>query len=141
MTPWLLQHGPAGWQTEDALADRANAICAALAVVRLALLKAAAAARPDSDAAGPASAIDDLEPQQQQLKPALPVLSQAVADSLRALQVANKVEQGPDSSDTAGADDGRQRVCGEAEGSGHAVDAWLAVSRVQDVLDRVSELL
>jgi hypothetical protein len=124
--PWLQQQGPVGWCDADTLPDRANAVCAALAVVRLALLRG-----------GQASA--GLQPQ------LLSALSAAVAGALVQLQAANSVEavaqQQQQQQDGAGGSAGRQRIPGEASGAGQAVDAWLAVSRVQDVLDRVLELL
>jgi hypothetical protein len=85
------------------------------------------------------------------LQPPLQALSAAVAEALRGLQTANRIEQGGVASTTtsiAVADEGsvqqqqqRVRIPGDAQGAGQAVDAWLAVSRVQDVLDRVLELL
>jgi hypothetical protein len=81
------------------------------------------------------------------LQQPLQALSAAVADALQGLQLVNRVEQGSAASEAAAAAGGtcgqQQRVCipGDAQGSGQAVDAWLAVSRVQDVLDRVLELL
>lgn len=121
-----------GWQTAEALPDRANAVCAALAVVRLALLRDKPAA-----AAGTSSSLNvDLR---QQLQLALTALSAAVGEALQALQTANMHEQGVSAAQAVAG--GVVRVPGEAQGSGQAVDAWLAVSRVQDVLDRVLELL
>jgi hypothetical protein len=123
-----------GWQTADTLADKANAVNAALAVVRLGLLRERAAAA-GGGTLGAAS--------KQQLQSTLSVLSAAVSDALQALQAVNRLEQAAGAGATAqdSAADGRVRVPGEAQGSGQAVDAWLAVSRVQDVLDRVLELL
>lgn len=126
--PWLVQHGPAGWQAADTLPDKANAVCAALAVVRLGLLRSQAGVTAGSISA-------DCK---QQLQPILAELAAAVSGSLQALQTLNRVEQASTEQSSA---DGRTRVPGEALGSGQAVDAWLAVSRVQDVLDRVVELL
>ena len=74
----------------------------------------------------------------QQLQPMLAELSAAVSESLQVLQTLNRAEQAATEQSTV---DGRMRVPGQAQGSGQAVDAWLAVSRVQDVLDRVLELL
>lgn len=119
-----------GWQTADALPDKANAVCAALAVVRLALLR-------DKAVAGITSVSKD---SRQHLQTCLAVLSAAVSNALQALQAFNSIEQAAAVEQVA-AGDGRVRVPGEAIGAGQAVDAWLAVSRVQDVLDRVLELL
>lgn len=131
--PWLLQQGPIGWQSADTLPDRANAVCAALAVVRLALLQGSNSSSGDRLAP---------EEQQEALKPALTALSTAVADALKVLQAANSVEQDAVNEGGSGRGaDGRACVPGESHGAGLAVDAWLAVSRVQDVLDRVLELL
>lgn len=129
--PWLLQQGPVGWKTADTLADKANAVNAALAVVRLGLLRERAAA--GGNTLGAAS--------KQQLQSTLSVLSAAVKDALQALQAVNRLEQAAEAAAQDSAADGRVQVPGEAQGSGEAVDAWLAVSRVQDVLDRVLELL
>jgi hypothetical protein len=128
--PWLLQQGRVGWQTADALPDKANAVCAALAVVRLALLR---------DKAIKATGGLD-EDCRQHLRVCMAVLSAAVTTALQALQAFNTVEQAA-GVEQGPAGDGRLRVPGEALGAGQAVDAWLAVSRVQDVLDRVLELL
>jgi hypothetical protein len=89
------------------------------------------------------------------LQQPLQTLSAAVTDALQCLQTANRIEQGDAAStamtEAAAADGGssaqqqqqqqRVRIPGDAQGAGQAVDAWLAVSRVQDVLDRVLELL
>lgn len=130
MLAWLQQNGPVGWQTADTLPDRANAVCAALAVVRLALLR-------EKPHAGTSSSLGvELR---QQLQLALTALSAAVGEALESLQTANMQEQGAAAVQAVAG--GVVRVPGEAQGSGQAVDAWLAVSRVQDVLDRVLELL
>jgi hypothetical protein len=128
--PWLLQQGPVGWQTADALPDKANAVCAALAVVRLALLR-------DKAVVATGGLPEDWR---QHLQTCLAVLSAAVTTALQALQAFNSVEQ-DGGAEQLPASDGRVRVPGQALGAGPAVDAWLAVSRVQDVLDRVLELL
>jgi hypothetical protein len=119
-----------GWQTADALPDRANAVCAALAVVRLALLR-------DKLHASTSSSLG--VESRQQFQPVLTALSAAVAEALKVLQTANMLEQGASAGQAVTG--GVVRVPGEAQGSGQAVDAWLAVSRVQDVLDRILELL
>lgn len=151
--PWLLQSSPVGWETPDALPGRANAVCAALAVVRLALLKSTPGqASGSGSAATPAAVQEDaggsnssLTQEQQLLRPALQALASAVREALQLLQVANVVEQGANAEQQGGggsrAGDARVCVPGEARGAGQAVDAWLAVSRVQDVLDRVLELM
>lgn len=124
--PWLLQQGPVGWQSADALPDGANAVCAALAVTRLVLLRVKAGS---------------IGVDRQELKAALSSMAAAVRDALAVLQAANSTEQEGQQSLGSSAGDGRVCVPGEAQGAGQAVDAWLAVSRVQDVLDRVLELL
>jgi hypothetical protein len=130
--PWLLQEGPVGWQAADVLPDRANAVCAALAVTRLVLLRNKAGTSKDA-----ASDID-----KEALKSALTGMTAAVREALQVLQAANSAEQGGAGGGTGSSvSDGRVCVPGEAQGAGQAVDAWLAVSRVQDVLDRVLELL
>lgn len=169
--PWLQQHSAVGWKDADQLSDNTNAVCAALAVVRLALLKAQAAgssatAASNSTAAGDAAAAASPSAAggsssgqgaelQQVLQQPLQALSAAVTDALQGLQLVNRVEQGSAASaacqaaaataTAAAGTSGQQqeRVCipGDAQGSGQAVDAWLAVARVQDVLDRVLELL
>uniref|UniRef100_A0A383WF28 Uncharacterized protein n=1 Tax=Tetradesmus obliquus TaxID=3088 RepID=A0A383WF28_TETOB len=167
--PWLQQHSAVGWRDADQLSDNANAVCAALAVVRLALLKAQsagsnAAAASNSTAAGDAAAaaspsaaagcsIGQGAEMREVLQQPLQALSAAATDALRGLQLVNRVEQGNAASAAAAtataataagtAGQQQERVCipGDAQGSGQAVDAWLAVARVQDVLDRVLELL
>lgn len=140
--PWLQQNGASGWQDTDQLADRANAICAALAVVRLSLLKSKV---PEAHAAAEAEVQSEASPHiKAELEQVLAPLSAAVTQTLGSLQMLNGLEQGlQQQSAGANSSTGQQqvRIPGEAEGTGQAVDAWLAVSRVQDVLDRVLELL
>jgi hypothetical protein len=170
--PWLQQDSPVGWQDADQLSDNANAICTALAVVRLAILKmhpaAAGAAGIGGSAAGvvaagasPTTGSSSSSNVQganmrELLHQPLQALSAAVTDALQGLQRANKIEQGGLASSAAAAPEAaaagasgvqqqqqqeRVAIPGDAQGAGQAVDAWLAVSRVQDVLDRVLELL
>jgi hypothetical protein len=154
--PWLQQDSAVGWRDADQLSENANAVCTALAVVRLALLKASTAAgdTPAGSSATAAAGGSSNAPGallKEMLQPPLQALSATVAETLRGLQTANRIDQGGVASTTtslAAADEGsvqqqqqRVRIPGDAQGAGHAVDAWLAVSRVQDVLDRVLELL
>lgn len=135
MLPWLQQHSAVGWQTPDGLADTANAICSALAVVRLTLLKLKGSSTTISST--------DLTKLQAVLQEVLSALSAATSGALQDLQLINKVEQGQQNANSGSAGNLQQQmlVPGEAQGQGQAVDAWLAVSRVQDVLDRVLELM
>jgi hypothetical protein len=166
--PWLRQDSAVGWRDPDQLSENANAVCTALAVVRLALLKAQPAAG-NAAAGGVASVSGAIYAAggesdapgallKERLQPPLQALSAGVAEALRRLQAANRIEQDDVASTAASlaaaaaADEGgssvlqqqqqqRVRIPGDAQGAGQAVDAWLAVSRVQDVLDRVLELL
>jgi hypothetical protein len=131
--PWLQQEGPVGWQAGDNLPDRANAVCAALAVIRLGLLRSRTASSRSSSCIGAGA--------EHELKAVLTVLSGAVATVLQSLQAANSTEHGVQAGGVVGRPDGRVCVPGKAQGAGQAVDAWLAVSRLQDVLDRALELL
>lgn len=140
MLPWLQQGGATGWQDTEQLADRANAICAALAVVRLSLLREKGMETlPVAAASTNGTSLSQTKAELQQL---LTLLSAAVATTLNRLRLLNSMEQGlqhqPNSSSI---DQQHIRIPGEARGDGQAVDAWLAVSRVQDVLARVLELL
>jgi hypothetical protein len=138
--PWLRQRGAVGWRDSDTLPDRANAVCAALAVVRLALLQAQHQPAGGGRAAA-ATAAAATPPQQQQLASALVPLRAAVKAALQQLQAEGQAGEAAAPGGGSSGGDGRQRVPGQASGSGDAVDAWLAVSRVQDVLERVLELL
>jgi hypothetical protein len=153
--PWLRQSGAAGWHDQEQLALRSNALSAALAVVRLVLLRAARQPvvgdggdrmqhqRPpafDDDAAGDRNVTELLrEP-----LAALAAAAQAALAEFQQETRGTAVERVlPMAAITAarGVPDARLRFSGDACGSGGAVDAWLAVSRLQDVLQRVLELL
>lgn len=141
--PWLQQQGTNGWHDSDLLVDKGNAVCAALAVVRLSLLQGRG--QPANAAAASSSSHTKLKAL---LQDSLKTLSAAVRATLDALQAVNYAEQRPNQqqqfnagSNSPSSGQHRVRIPGEAEGAGQAVDAWLAVSRVQEVLDRVLELL
>ena len=127
--PWLQQEGPRGWQKSDNIAERANVLCSALAVVRFALLAssklAGGLASAEVIAGGPLSG--------EGFKECMGPLAAAVHSALQQLQ--SERRQGGLN------DDHPNAWLGAACGSGQAVDAWLAVSRVDDVLQRVLDLL
>jgi hypothetical protein len=156
--PWLQPCGSAGWANAALLPEKANVICAALAIARMAVLKLQRTMQADSHAAG----LDPIHHQHsssncwiEHLRECLSKLSEAVPTSLQQLQqevtTGHNVQklQGlqispallPVSVPAQQAPSTTVSMPGEASGTGQAVDAWLAVSRVQDVLDRVLELL
>lgn len=142
--PWLQQEGPVGWHDATTLPEKANAICAALAVLRLGLLRGAG-----TGSTGGTSTAESGRASGQQLSELLHPLAGAVVDALKQLEVdygagggmGQTVQQQTGFQGSSGHDDGRRCIPGEACGEGQAVDAWLAVSRMQDVLARVLELL
>jgi hypothetical protein len=123
--PWLQQEAPRGWKDADSIAERANVLCSALAVVRLALLTSdkIAVAAGTAGASLPLGRYKDL----------LRQLDCAVTLGLHKLQ-SDEGQEGLDN----GAEHARM---GAASGSGQAVDAWLALCRVDDVLQRVLDLV
>jgi hypothetical protein len=178
--PWLRPGGQRGWRAPDSaaegqlggsgggsydweLADRANALCAALNVLLLLRLRQqqrqrAAAASSDGGSCGDSGGGSDARdvageglPAPNHLRRFLLVpLSDAVKAELARLKEEAEREGergGPGAGAAAageaaagkGGGDGAGAL-GEGQGTGSAVDAWLALSRVEDAAARLLEL-
>ena len=169
--PWLLPDGPRGWRgggsgsgegeegvEEGALPANANAVCAALNLLRLVLLRRQSQQRPEAGAAAAAGGAPAGDAGLPAAPGELAALLAPLAAAVQAGLARARAEAGGGGGDDGGGGDGKEddkksgatddataaaavaTVPGEARGSGSAVDAWLALSRVDEVLGRVLEL-
>jgi hypothetical protein len=154
--PWLRLGGARGWRgggggggsggggQDDRLVNNANVICAALNTLRLLLLRR----QQEEGQGGPSSGSGGFGGSGEGPGPGLPSDSELLASVLEPLQQAvaaalarlRAEASGGGGVGSGGGAAGGGVLLGEGEGTGSLVDAWLALSRVDDVLARVVEL-